>query len=228
MPPLFHALNIGTLAAWLSVAALGTVGLIIPGWKFTPKRDYQGNLEVLIVTPDVTIGADAPPISPEKSAPSPPDAQPLPPAIPDIATATPLPEIPDLPPAPSPITPPAHHSAPLPASAGKSISASAGKSTPSTAPGNGRTGTGISKSNRFAAGHMPAPPYPAYSRSNRQEGTVVIEFTINSTGHVTAAFAKTPSPWPLLNQAAVRSVLSWKFPPGDFITLERPIIFKLK
>ena len=228
MNSLYHALNIGTLAAWLSVAGFGSVGLMVPGWEFVPKPAHPEILEVLTVTPDITVGADAPSVSPEESPPSPPEVPNLPPAILDIATITPLPEIPDLPPVPSLSVSPAPRPGRQPTAARKSTSASPGNPTPSTAPGNGRSGTGISKSNCFSAGHMPAPPYPPYSRRNRQEGTVVVQFTINSEGHVTAAFAKNPSPWPLLNQAAVRSVLSWKFPPGDFITLERPIIFKLK
>ena len=220
MNSLYHALNIGTLAVWLSVAGFGSVGLMVPGWEFVPKPAHPEILEVLTVTPDVTVGADSPSISPEESAPAPSEAQHLPPAIPDIATTTPLPEIPDL--------TPTLLSVRQPTTARKSSSASRGNPTPSTTPGNGKSGTGISKSNRFAAGHMPAPPYPPYSRRNRQEGTVVVQFTINSEGHVTAAFAKKPSPWPLLNQTAVRTVLSWNFPPGNVTTLERPIIFKLK
>ena len=74
---------------------------------------------------------------------------------------------------------------------------------------------------------MPAPSYPPYSRRNHQEGSIVVEFCVNSSGRVTAAFAKNPSQWPLLNQTAVRTVMSWSFPPGDFITLERTIVFKL-
>ena len=86
----------------------------------------------------------------------------------------------------------------------------------------------MSKAARIAAGSMPAPSYPAEARRKGQTGTVIVEFTVDSSGRVTYANASSPSPWPLLNQEAVRTVLRWRFPPGDFISLERPIVFRLK
>ncbi len=227
MNPLFHALNIGTLAAWLSVAGFGTVGLIVPGWKLVTKRDQTEKLETLTITPDVIIGADIPAISLEEPAPSPQEIFPAPPALPDIPSTAPLPEIPDLPLAHTPAAAPAPRQPPQPTSARKSQSSSSDKPTSATTPGKGTSGSGMSKSNRLAAGHMPAPPYPSFARRNRQQGTVVVEFSVNPSGHVTAAFAKKSCQWPLLNQTAVRTVLGWSFPPGDSITLERSITFKL-
>ncbi len=75
---------------------------------------------------------------------------------------------------------------------------------------------------------MPAPSYPAEARRKKQTGTIIVRFAVDSNGRVTAAVAKNPSPWPMLNQEAIRTVLRWKFPPGDFITIERPIVFIIK
>ncbi len=228
MKSLLHALNIGTLAAWLSIAGFGAVGWLMPGWKLVTMRVQPEKLEILTITPDVIIGADVPAISPEEPAPSPSEILPAPPDSPDITHTAPLPEIPDLPLAPTHAAVPAARQIPQSFSARKSQSASTAKPTLSTTFGKGTSGGGISKSNRLAAGHMPAPPYPSYSRRNHQEGTVVVEFSVNSSGRVTAAFAKKSCQWPLLNQTAVRTVLGWSFPPGDSsITLERPITFKL-
>jgi TonB family protein len=61
-----------------------------------------------------------------------------------------------------------------------------------------------------------------------QTGTLVVEFTVDATGRVISAYAKSPSPWALLNQEAVRTVRGWKFPPGAVMTLQRPIVFQLR
>lgn len=75
---------------------------------------------------------------------------------------------------------------------------------------------------------MTAPVYPPYSRRNNQSGTVVVEFTIGANGRVVAAHAKKPCPYPLLNNAAVDAVRTWRFPPGPVMTLQRPIVFQLR
>jgi TonB family protein len=37
-------------------------------------------------------------------------------------------------------------------------------------------------------------------------GTVLVEFTVDTSGRVISAYAKSESPWPLLNNEAVRTV----------------------
>jgi TonB family protein len=61
-----------------------------------------------------------------------------------------------------------------------------------------------------------------------QSGTVVVEFTIDGSGRVISAHAAKPSPWPLLDHEAVRTVRRWKFPPGNIMKLQRPIVFQLR
>lgn len=86
----------------------------------------------------------------------------------------------------------------------------------------------MSDSARLAAGRMSAPSYPSEARRKGQTGTVVVEFTVDSKGRVISAYAKKPSPWPLLNNEAVRTVRRWKFPPGGVMKLQRPIVFQLR
>ena len=219
MNAIIHALNIGTLAAWLSVVGFGTAGAILPGDQGPRKQAKPEKLETLTVTADLTLDDDF------LSDPSPPPAAatpadlaetlPAPPALPESASAQPLPDIPDLPSAPkiSPATRP--------------TSQATSSQTPRAAIAK-KPAAGLAGKARLAAGHMPSPDYPPFARRSNQEGTVVVEFCVNSSGRVTAAFVKTPSRWPLLNQSAIRTVMKWSFPPGDFITLDRAIVFRLK
>ena len=88
----------------------------------------------------------------------------------------------------------------------------------------------MSNAARLAAGRMPSPSYPAESRRKGQTGTVVVEFTVDASGRVISAYAKSPRrPGRLLNDEAVRTVRRWKFPPGRRIMkLQRPIVFQLR
>lgn len=75
---------------------------------------------------------------------------------------------------------------------------------------------------------MPAPAYPFSAKRAGQTGTVVVEFTIGTDGRVISAYAKSASPWPALNEAAVSAVRRWKFPPGGVMKTQRPIVFQLR
>ncbi len=48
--------------------------------------------------------------------------------------------------------------------------------------------------------------YPTPAKRLKQEGTVVISFTINKRGEITNSSIKTPSTFPLLNNAALRTL----------------------
>ncbi len=228
MDAISHTLNIATLAAWLSVAGFGMVGLLVPDRQKLAPTVAE---EVPLWMEEVTIGGDeatspAPPQDTTQSAPT----LPVPPDLPPLAEATPLPEIPDLPrpqvakpvtlkPAIHPV--PAVNRAPINAAKPGTSGTATLVKPPAPAPG-------LSSAARLAAGHMPAPSYPAEARRNRQTGTVIVEFTVDASGHVIAAFAKSASPWPLLNAEAVHTVRSWNFPPGAVMKLQRPIVFQLR
>jgi TonB family protein len=74
----------------------------------------------------------------------------------------------------------------------------------------------------------PAPEYPLECVIAHQEGTVVVQFHVDDAGRVSQAQVETPSRWPLLNQAAARSVRqTWSFPPGKPGNFDVSIQYKL-
>lgn len=231
-----HLLNIGTLAGWLSVAGFGMVAVVFPENPGRMPRMVVNETKVL--PDDFELGgesSDEPSDeAPDSESPAVMEPLPAPPDLPEIAETEPLPEIPAFPaiaenPAPAaiPETRPTTRRGPS-----SETSRQASRKSPAAgATGNGKPragSSGMSTAARIAAGRMPSPSYPAEARRKGQTGTVVVQFTVDSGGRVTFANAISPSPWPLLNQEAVRTVLRWRFPPGDFISLERPIVFRLK
>lgn len=126
MSPFLYAVNIGTLAAWLSVAGFGTVGIVVPMAKGMLKEnsdpaDPYKDLESTILMEDFTTGELPPsqetdtgstgeanetdvPLLAEETLPTPPE-------MPDVAEVTPLPEIPDM---PEPAAPSMENTAPKP------------------------------------------------------------------------------------------------------------------
>ncbi len=78
-------------------------------------------------------------------------------------------------------------------------------------------------------GKQPAPEYPRAAVRGRQEGTVRIGFTVAADGRILLAEVMVPSPWPLLNEAALRAVRErWRFAAGTVRRYEVPIRFQLK
>ena len=258
MNPLFYAINIGTLATWLSVAGFGTIGIVVPVaveiFNSQGPKDPYANLEFTVLTEDFNLG-ETPPTqetdtgstgeAEEINVPfTEQEALPTPPEMPDVAELTPLPEIPDMPPsvakasepvAPAPIKPrpvpvvsnktPTRSTMPTSATGGSPKGKPEGKGKTGNGGQNG--GSGLSDAKRLAGGRMPAPSYPSEARSKGQTGTVLVEFVVGENGSVVSAYAKSPSPWPILNECAVRTVRRWKFLPGSVAKYTRPIIFKL-
>ncbi|MEI6178102.1 MAG: TonB family protein [Verrucomicrobiota bacterium] len=247
MTSILHALNTGTLAAWLSVAGFGTVGILVPEWHWSPSPKPAEEVVTQVFDPEILLGdgnlADKTPADPSSLAAIPavtPESLPEPPEMPDLTEQEPLPEIPKLPePAPekeNPVVKPAEDIPAKPAETPRKQATSrprpvnsATRGTPTLATGGPPgAGTGMSDSARLAAGRMPAPSYPLASRRAGQAGTVTVAFTVDSSGRVISAYATNPSPWPLLNEEAVRTVRGWKFPPGGVMKLQRPIVFQLR
>jgi periplasmic protein TonB len=77
-------------------------------------------------------------------------------------------------------------------------------------------------------GKQPAPEYPRQSLREGQEGVVTMHVTVGEDGRVLAAQAVKPSPWPLLNNAALRVARSrWRFEPRGLRTVEISVRFEL-
>jgi protein TonB len=238
MNPLLHALNTGTLAAWLSVAGAGVAGLLLPDREYRPRPPEAEITTMEWKEPEITLEPEdaAPTETAEPTAPI-QIAEPLPapPEMPEIAEMAPLPEIPDLPPLPPEPAPRAIEALPKPTSTAnrptaprRPAPAAAATGGTNANPANATPSGAAASANRLASGRMPAPAYPSESRRKGQTGTVVVEFTIDTTGRVISAIAKSPSPWPLLNEEAVRTVRRWRFPPGPVMKIQRPIVFQLR
>ena len=77
-------------------------------------------------------------------------------------------------------------------------------------------------------GQQPAPEYPPEALAQHQEGTVVVRFVVGESGLVTSAEAVKPCPWPLLNEAAVRTIRHfWRFDTGKVREYEIAIHFQI-
>jgi len=78
-------------------------------------------------------------------------------------------------------------------------------------------------------GRQPAPEYPRAASRAGQEGVVRVGFTVDAHGRVETAAIAAPSPWPLLDEAALKTVRQrWRFPPGGFRRYEVSIRFQLE
>jgi protein TonB len=233
MHSLTHALNIGTLATWMSVAAFGSAGVMLGrAVHLPPIADLVGvelvqtplEVESVDVADNMNEASDQPASGESIELPAPPEMLP---ALQSDA----LPEVPDMPIAEvkkvSEAIKPATKPTSKPAAIPQKSSAVAGN--PSG--GNNASASGaatMSNAARLAAGRMPAPRYPSEARNKGQAGTVLIEFTVDPSGRVSSAHIASPCPWSVLNQEALRAVRNWKFPPGSVMTYKKPIVFKLR
>lgn len=77
-------------------------------------------------------------------------------------------------------------------------------------------------------GRQPKPEYPRQAQRERQEGTVVVRFTVGTNGRVHEAALTEGSPWPLLNDSALHVIRDrWRFAGGDVRVYEVAIRFEL-
>ncbi len=78
-------------------------------------------------------------------------------------------------------------------------------------------------------GRQPAPEYPYRAKREGQEGVVKVRFLVGEDGRVLSAEAASPSPWPMLNDSAVRAVRErWRFRAGAVRNYEVAIKFQLR
>lgn len=77
-------------------------------------------------------------------------------------------------------------------------------------------------------GRQPKPEYPRQAQRERQEGTVTVRFTVGANGRVLEAGLSSASPWPLLNESALRVIRErWRFQAGEPRAYEVAIRFVL-
>lgn len=248
MSSILYALNIGTLATWLTVAGASTVACVVHVVDRLPAlNDGAGEEAELFITPQA-MGSAPPAEAPEEAADdlaaeemvAVPEALPeLPemPELPELAEMEPLPEVPDLP-APA-VTRPATQPKPSarpPTGRPKESSAttgrkpSSGESGRGTGQGNGTArGSGSSAvgSDRWVGLRKVSPNYPSSARRQGQEGRVIVQFTVDERGYVVDAKVISGSPFSVLNEEALRTVRRFRAKPGVRATTSQPIIFQL-
>lgn len=254
MNSLIYALNIGTLATWLTVSGASTVATVVSVRERLPERQSAADeASEIFITPQAmgsappagpvaepeTAATEEESVAPEEVAaelPETPELEPLP----ELAEPEPLPEVPDLPAAPAvqPDTRPkpavrAAGASPKPAgSSGVARrSAASGESGRGSGSGNGSArGAGSSEvgSDRWVGLRKATPVYPSAAKRQGQEGRVVVQFTVDERGNVVDARVTGPSPHRLLNEEALRTIRRFKARPGVRATTSQPIIFQLQ
>ncbi|WP_338287913.1 energy transducer TonB [Luteolibacter sp. LG18] len=253
MTPFLQALNVGTMAAWLTVSGASTVACLVKVDYILPAKNDRSDLKIALADVfdmDTQIAGEpaAGSAAPDEPSAEPQLAEPTPvepvPEIPEISPLEPLPEVPDLPqPKPDslqterPKEMTRTEEAPKPRRKQGPPAAQPGK----TGGANGTTGTGggtgngpssgngsaIAGAERLSKGRTPKPPYPSTCQRANQEGRVGITFTVDEQGNVVSARVSSATPYPEMNQAALNGVYRWKFPPGTRVTATKAIVFQL-
>ena len=214
-------IQIFTATIWLVCLAIGIIGVVIPYARPQLSKPHsppiQAELLHIELTTDPVADADASPSPPAATTP-PPSVQPIaPPSAPTlIPVAAPNPAI----------------TFELPVAGPTRIveASEASYSTPDTTANASAAQPPVAQLTfGRGEGKQPAPAYPPRALSEGQEGTVQIEFTVGPDGRTVAAEVKTKSPWPLLNEAALKVVRErWRFTPGAIRRYEVPIHFRIR
>jgi TonB family protein len=224
-----------TLVVWTGFVAVGVLGqnVLLRTTASRPTKAPPADVQLIdvaisslpIVRSDISSAIAAPPDMPAEPQPPQPPAIETPPALPAA------PPLVDLSPPPTLIG-----LLPRPNEFSKPTSKPVAVATTAAAVPPMRTGAQAAP-NAPSIQHMiygqgaavqPAPEYPPECVMARQEGTVVVRFHIDQLGRVSNVQVETPSRWPLLNQAAARSVRqTWSFPPGTPGDFDVSIEYKL-
>jgi len=235
MSPLVHALNIATLASWLSMSSAGTLVWVLTDDGGRPLAAQVAS-GAAFEGPDLSLepaaggAANAVPPAINSVAPTAEEQVFEAVEIPDIPTLGDLPPLPEIP----EFALLEKASAPLaqakPTTQARSLKKS-GDSTsmPSEKGGSSSYGnrTGSVNASRWAGGSIPKPAYPRAAKLAGQEGKVVVFFTVDEQGNVVSASVTGPCPFPLLNEEARRAVLRGKFQPGPRASQHQTVLFKL-
>jgi protein TonB len=197
-------LLVATFVLWTFCLAVGIVGFTIPAMQQTPPATQPPidavleNVEATSAHPALVSGSHSTP-TPASAAPTPPD----PPQI--VAPGTPVAFA-------VPVNAPVHNVQP--------------RGVPSPRPAT--QNPVIQLTYGVGEGDQPLPEYPDEARFAGQEGTVVIQFTVNESGRVVDAQIASPCQWPILNSAALRAIHdTWRFVHGPVRRYEVSIEFHL-
>lgn len=215
-----------TLVLWLFVSAVAGIGAWLAYPVPLPPERAREPVQAEFLSVELTT---EPLLSPELPTPPPPEA--MPPTLPEKSTPVPAPAaiaVAEPSPAiafPVPVEGPVRVVNAAQASVVRQapvVTATTAQALPVAVPAVQQLQYGQGE------GKQPAPDYPMTARRQGQQGTVGVRFTVGPDGHVVAAEAIRPAPWPILTQAAVRTVRDrWKFRPGPLRLYEVSIRFEL-
>jgi len=228
-----YALNVITLAAWLSAGLGAMIG-------FSVRQDWTVAFAVkpkpLSMMTSIDIAPPDAPQTEETIASEEPADTTLIPVTAQVATPPPMPEItpmatlPEIPELPAPVIKKVATQVAPPATnrPQTKVSEANRPATENKATGNTPPAAATSLSFGNGAGRQPAPSYPLQARRSNQQGTVLIEFIVGTDGKVLSAWVKTPCPYELLNNSALSTIRSrWKFAAGAARRYKIPIVFRL-
>lgn len=227
--PVANDLAVFTLVVWLLCTSLGALGLLLPYARPRPPAPPDEPVIAQSLPVELTAQPAPPPDLPPPSVdplappplPPPPDAMTPPPVTPAIAVAQPNPAIAFALPVEGPtrVVEVKRAEYVRPAVTNTSVVTAA---PPASAPPAQTLTFGEGE------GRQPAPEYPRLSARQGQEGVVLIRLTVGLDGGVMSAEVARASPWPLLNQAALKVVRDrWRFRGGPVRTYEVSIRFEL-
>lgn len=213
-------ISVATLVIWLLCLAVGIAGLIIPYSRPVAATPEPPPFVAEILNVQLTKETFTPPptVQPPDPLKPPPMHQVVLPADPPVmvAVAEPSPQV----------------AFPLPVEGPVRIVDTAQarpvlreeSSVPAVAPAPPVQAITYGK----GEGRQPAPDYPSRAVREGQEGAVTIRFSVGENGRVLNAEVVSPSPWPLLNDSALRVVRErWRFREGPPRLYEVAIRFEL-
>jgi protein TonB len=236
-----YALNVITLAAWLSASLGALVGFCVrQEWSvaFVVKPQPLSVMTSIDIAPAEALEAPSENDQPtENESPAEPATVPViataptPPPMPELA---PLAELPDIPEMPAPVIKKTAQQVAAPSTPRPQANSTTSSSinnrivTGGKPSGSGPPSNATTLSFGSGAGRQPAPSYPLQARRSNQQGTVVVEFIVGVDGKVLSAWVKTPCAYDSLNNAALSTIRSrWKFPAGEARRYKIPIVFRL-
>ena len=195
------------------IAAAATIALhaamlaaVMVGLDADPKTDKPAApLTIRLIAPEPAPAPVA------QSAPAPPAVLPKAPK-PERRTqrprAEPRPAPESRPVAPARIPDTSAEAKPAPAAAQPAPAAAAPLPAPPAAP------AWTSASEASYASTNRVPPYPRISLSNGEEGTVILRVLVTPEGTAGAVEVRTSSGYPLLDESARKTVMTWRFKPA--------------
>jgi protein TonB len=209
------------LAIWVSCLAIGLIGWWV---RYPRPAAPKVEMETVVVqrlevelTPDLAPPQLTPATVIDSAPPPPPDAVVQPNLPAPVAVAAPSPSIAFAIPVEGPVTIVEPSRAAYVAPPAETQAAPVAAPQPQTL----TYGTG--------EGRQPAPEYPRRAIREGQEGSVLVRFIVGADGRVVSVEAHEPSPWPLLNESAVRVIRErWRFSGGKLRAYEVAIRFQLK